>query len=427
MNRGFLLAALTLVLALAGCIAADDALDATNQPDASSAPLDLDMDNANVQEATPERIVFAWSDQAPANENLANAPAIASSFEVPSQEAFTAHATLTAMGDAPLSFTLDKENVATLCSASSDAEATCSVPALGQEGDAWTARVQQTEINQEPVDFTLTLTLRLEDPQQVPDAPTLVPAPTQAPAEPSWPDKDDAPIRPGVNIASGSCTGNFLFATPDYENLYMGTAAHCITDTDLGDDVGLANDRVTGTLAYCSWGASENLLTCPNKGSQDDGWADDFALVEIPKDHHDDAHPSMLVWGGPTELEDPPAEGTEVYTYGNSDMRDGGQDLMILDPRPGVVTSSSESTTQTLFTGSSIWGDSGSPVVTADGATVGTMQTLGIVPPGGNGVSNLSNSLANYEQDTGGTIELATWEIFDPPEFDDPLPPLTGS
>lgn len=412
---------LPLAIALAGCAGLDEALDPanTNLPGTGASLDKLDMDEAEITHQDATSIVFTWEDKAPPT---GDGP-VTSTFTVPDDAPFQATATLTWDDQANLRATLDAENVAQLCSASDAEQAECAVPSLAQDpGTHWTAIVERadeqgpTDDEQDPIPFTLELTIELLDPETTPETPTLVPQGESAPLDPGWPDRDDATIRPGDKIAGGVCTGNFIFSTPDNSTLYMGTAAHCLPGTDLGQEVPIANGEATGRVAYCSWGASENLLTCVSKGGSDDGWQDDFALVEIPEDQREKVHPAMLVWGGPTELGQAPAQGTEVYTYGNSGIRDGGEDMNVLDPRKGIVTGSSESTTHAYFTGPSIWGDSGSPVVTEDGATVGTMQTLGILPPGVNGVSNLDYSLQHFQANTDRQIELATWDTFTPPE-----------
>jgi hypothetical protein len=87
--------------------------------------------------------------------------------------------------------------------------------------------------------------------------------------------------------------------------------------------------------------------------------------------------------------------GDTVYSYGNSSLRGG---IAQLRPKQGVVVSSDGNgwsrTVYTLTPG--VPGDSGSAFLGANGAGIGVLSTLQILPTAGsNGVSDLNKAL-NY-------------------------------
>jgi hypothetical protein len=98
-----------------------------------------------------------------------------------------------------------------------------------------------------------------------------------------------------------------------------------------------------GTLVYCSWGAIDGNDLCPSKLSNDEGWANDFALVELPDDFRHLVHPWLLHWGGPTGMvKSPPGAEVHVLTFGNSSLCDAGQEGSgsdAADAREGMTTS----------------------------------------------------------------------------------------
>lgn len=240
---------------------------------------------------------------------------------------------------------------------------------------------------------------------------------------PGWPDLAEAIIRPGVKIVpgvfSGDCTANFVFSTPDNRTLYLGTASHCVTDLALGDPVSVAAGAVTGTLAYCSWGTVDQSDRCPSKVATDDGWANDFALVELPDDARTLVHPALLHWGGPTGiLESPPPANKHVLTFGNTSLRDAdqtGPGSAAADAREGFTASpitplpaSPEWTTYVRLAPPGIQGDSGSPVLLAEGKALGILNAIRLYE-GANTVTLLDPVLAYLHNSTELQIELKTY------------------
>jgi hypothetical protein len=111
--------------------------------------------------------------------------------------------------------------------------------------------------------------------------------------------------------------------------------------------------------------------------------------------------------------------GSQIYTYANSPFHDAGEDANVGDSRTGVVLQQDGDATTAHFGMPPTGGDSGSPVVDAEGDAVGRIVTLHAVPPGAVGISNLALSMANLEETTGREVEIATWPTFDPPRVED--------
>lgn len=228
------------------------------------------------------------------------------------------------------------------------------------------------------------------------------------PADPGWPPLEEATIRPGVTFPS--CTTSFLFRSPDNRTLYLGTAAHCVDDRRMDEQVELAGGTATAYLAYSSWRVSGD------GAFEGENWYNDFALLRIAPADRGKVHPAVHHWGGPTGVADPPGAGEIVRTYGDSSFREA-PGLDRLDPREGVVVSSTENQTRAYLGG--IPGDSGSPVLTTEGAAVGVVSTLNRAwadhlrdhpPPGSNSVSNLGYALDYLHEHTDLQVELVPWE-----------------
>lgn len=240
-----------------------------------------------------------------------------------------------------------------------------------------------------------------------------------------WPSLDEAKLRPGMPIgeftaATGetwpSCTANFVFRTSDNDTLYVGTAAHCVDDLDRGDPVSLAEGVAVARLAYSSWNTSGDE---PWEG---ENFHNDFALLRVEDEYRDLVHPAILHFGGPTGIAPAPDPGDRLWTYGNTEYREAAPQTDRLDPREGIVEDSRSKSTYAYLPGT-VPGDSGSPVMTADGAALGTMSTLNRVwtqrlpdtpPPGSNSVSNLGYALDYLHANTDLRVELVTWEILEP-------------
>ncbi len=252
-------------------------------------------------------------------------------------------------------------------------------------------------------------------------------APTYAPAE-------EATITPGVMMVTegAQCTANFIFT--DSVDTYIGYAAHCAgtgeaTDTDgclagtlpLGTPVDIEGADEPGTLAYSSWTA----MQAAGETDADACAYNDLALVRIAAADVAKVNPSIPHWGGPTGLNtDGVPAGEQVYSYGNSSLRQG---IALLSPKTGIsLGTTGNGWTHPVYTVSpGIPGDSGSAFLDADGNALGVLSTLALAPlPLSNNVSDLSRALA-YMHSHGGpaaTVVSGT-EAFDGAQ----LPLGTGS
>ncbi|MPZ60005.1 MAG: hypothetical protein GEU93_01660 [Propionibacteriales bacterium] len=244
---------------------------------------------------------------------------------------------------------------------------------------------------------------------------------TTASAATDWAPAADATIHPGVQMYTegAQCTGNFVF-TDNSGAVYVGYAAHCAgtggaTETNgcdsgslpLGTDVEFvqngslitAGETVgTGELAYSSW------LTMQGRGESDDNTCsfNDFALVKVDPGFVGDVNPSVPFWGGPVGLDtDGTTSGERVYSFGNSSLRGGIEQL---SPKTGIsLGSDGDGWTHPVYTASpGIPGDSGSGFMSADGEAVGVLATLQIAPlVGSNGVGDLAHELAYAQANSG--------------------------
>jgi hypothetical protein len=247
-------------------------------------------------------------------------------------------------------------------------------------------------------------------------------------AAPTWAPADTATIHPGVQMYTdgAQCTANFVY-TDGAGNTYVGYAAHCAgtgeaTDTNgcdaaslpLGTRVdfveggSLAGEGTkvgSGTLAYSSW------LTMQQQGESDENACayNDLALVKVDAADVSKVNPSVPFWGGPVAVNtDGTAAGDTVYSFGNSSLRGGVEEL---SPKQGTsLGTEGEGWSHPVYTLSpGVPGDSGSAFLDAEGNALGTLSTLAIAPlAGSNGVGDLSHELA-YAQQHGGIsgLELA--------------------
>ena len=247
-----------------------------------------------------------------------------------------------------------------------------------------------------------------------------------ATAAPTWAPADTATIHPGVQMYTegAQCTANFVY-TDGSGAVYVGYAAHCAgtggaTDTN-GCDAGslplgtrvdfveggsLAGEGTkvgSGTLAYSSW------LTMQQQGEQDQNTCDfnDLALVKVDAADVGKVNPSVPNWGGPVALNtDESAQGENVFSYGNSSLRGGVEQL---SPKQGVsLGATAEGWSHPVYTVTpGIPGDSGSAFLDSEGNALGTLSTVQIAPlAGSNGVGDLERELG-YAQQHGGIAGLA--------------------
>jgi len=234
-------------------------------------------------------------------------------------------------------------------------------------------------------------------------------------AAPEFASAEDATVHPGVvTTTAGDCTSNFVFTNST--DTFLGQAAHCAGtggpsaisgctagSLPLGTPVTVQGASRPGTLAYSSW------LTMQQIGETDvDTCAgNDFALVKLDPADVSATNPSLPVFGGPTGVDtDGSAPGELVYTYGNSPLRAGIEQL---SPKSGITVGTANGgwTHEILTLTPGIPGDSGSAVLSSNGEALGVLVTLAVAPTtGSNGVTDLSRALA-YANQHGDLGELS--------------------
>jgi hypothetical protein len=253
-------------------------------------------------------------------------------------------------------------------------------------------------------------------------AAVISPTAPAATAGSRWAPAAKATITPGVQMYTkgAQCTGNFVF-TDRRGRVYVGYAAHCAgkgaaTDTNgcetashpigtavtfkRGSGVLSAGETVgTGRLVYSSWVTMRRLGT---KASSNPCEFNDFALVRVGGTHVRKVNPSVPFWGGPTRVAtESPALGSDVFSYGNSSLREGREEL---SPKQGVVTGHDGNGwshyVETVTPG--IPGDSGSGFLDAQGRAFGTLSTVAVAPiPLENGLGDLAKELAFAKRHSG--------------------------
>ncbi len=240
-------------------------------------------------------------------------------------------------------------------------------------------------------------------------------------AAPSWAPADSATIHPGVQMYTegAQCTANYVF-TDGAGNTYVGYAAHCAgtgeaTDTngcdagslplgtkvdfvEGGSLVGEGTKVGSGTLAYSSW------LTMQKKGETDENTCayNDLALVKVDAADVSKVNPSIPFWGGPVGVNtDGSAAGDRVYSFGNSSLRGGIEQL---SPKTGTsLGAEADGWSHPVYTLTpGIPGDSGSAFLDGEGNALGTLSTLALAPlAGSNGVGDVAHELAYAKANSG--------------------------
>jgi hypothetical protein len=255
---------------------------------------------------------------------------------------------------------------------------------------------------------------------------------TAAPAS-AWAPAGDATVRPGVQTITGGtnqCTANFVFG--DGATTYIGQAAHC-SSTDAanqtngclatsmanGAQVEIEDHRdpgsfpVRGTMVYNSW----LTMQAVNEPDDDVCFGNDFALVRLDNVGADAVNPTIPFWGGPTGVTSSVGQLDDVFSYGNSSLRFGIEQLK---PKRGTnVQQAGGGWHYDVYTVTpGIPGDSGSGFVDANGRAFGVLSTLAAAPlPASNGVSNVAQAIAYMKAHTdafdGVSLQNGT-EPFDP-------------
>jgi hypothetical protein len=233
----------------------------------------------------------------------------------------------------------------------------------------------------------------------------------------AWAPAATAPIHPGVQTftAGGQCTANFVYTSGS--TVYIGQAAHCSgtggnTATDgcssgtlpVGTKVDVGGAGKQGTMVYNSWATMQQL------GEKDPNMCqyNDLALIELDPADAANVNPSVPYWGGPVGLGGATAQGDNVYSYGNSELRGG---VTTLSPKKGLsLGTDSGGWNHSVYTVTpGIPGDSGSGFLDKNGNAFGVLSTVAIAPlAGSNGVGDLASELGYLHAHTSFTgVQLA--------------------
>lgn len=209
-----------------------------------------------------------------------------------------------------------------------------------------------------------------------------------------------AGIRPGTLVRTpvGLCTLAFLFRGSDGFR-YMATAGHCLLAGTDQEEVTFepgtgppAKDAAGGLIGTFVYAVEQEVR--------------DFALIRLEPGVP--ADPQVCHFGGPTGI----AEEPDLNTLGHLVQYGQGRLFGQLVPaRSEVVVASNEEVV--LSAGAAAPGDSGSPLLTADGRAVGVVvgtgpAALGLVGTGVVFSTRLGPQLRRASELTGITYELQT-------------------
>lgn len=235
-------------------------------------------------------------------------------------------------------------------------------------------------------------------------------------AAPHWAPVGRATVHPGVMVFTNGaqCTSNFVFY--DRRSVYLGQAAHCAGTGDSSETNGctarslptgilvdVRGARHRGRIVYSSWRTMQRLHESNINACADN----DLALIRLDRRDVSRVNPSIPFFGGPTGIVGSTRFGEKVFSYGNSELRQG---IALLSPKQGQSLGQSDGgwthTVYTLTPG--IPGDSGSAFIDERGRAFGDLSTVAIAPlPASNGVSDLSRELAYLKKHTRLRITLA--------------------
>ncbi len=171
-------------------------------------------------------------------------------------------------------------------------------------------------------------------------------------------------LRPGARMTAPSgCTLNFVFSQGG--DLFIGTAAHCVGGT--GQRVSAAGVGDFGAVVFDGWENNPSAI------------ANDFALIKIDAQHHDDVDPALCTWGGPTGIGSP---GSLLDTDLLLEYGWGSATSIAAASRARIHDEFLSSSNTLSWNGVGSGGDSGAPLVYGDGRAAG-IHTAGLTPVAG--------------------------------------------
>ena len=194
-------------------------------------------------------------------------------------------------------------------------------------------------------------------------------------------------VRPGAVLRSGSelCTFGFVFQGSDRRR-YVATAGHCAYSPDPADDPGRTQTwrAGTGPAVRDGDGKAVGRFAYATMSRQ----FKDFALVRL--DNGVAWSPQLCHFGGPTRLN------SEVHNR-DIPVHHYGQGVVVGDLAPartGDALFGLYRADYAYFHGAAYEGDSGAPVVDADGGAIGHITDLTTPFTGNVGVNRLADHVA---------------------------------
>lgn len=210
------------------------------------------------------------------------------------------------------------------------------------------------------------------------------------------------PIQPGARFWSGApnvawCTLNFVFTDAAGE-VYIGTAGHCFRGLAMGARSSAPGIGEFGAVVYAE------------EYSDPLRWMD-FGLIRVDEDKRHLVDPAVRVYGGPTGVQSEFLPGTPTLLYGHPNYLSATEASRAL--RPGVLEYVKEDPNWVpnpgwfFVTNPTYAGNSGGPVITADGKALGIVALLGVLDKAATGGPTVETILAWMAED-GWDLELVT-------------------
>ena len=164
------------------------------------------------------------------------------------------------------------------------------------------------------------------------------------------------PLHPGdaVGFPGFYCTLNFLWVD-SRGNRYFGTAGHCTVGSRVGAVATDGQSRAIGKLVYSVWDPTNDAV--------------DLALIRL--DPHVEALPTLRHWGGPKgAFTGYTANPSALCFFGQADGL-----AVAAAPRNLVATAITQPDIA-LVSGAISFGDSGAPVIDAQGRALGWVESI---------------------------------------------------
>jgi hypothetical protein len=183
------------------------------------------------------------------------------------------------------------------------------------------------------------------------------------------------------------------------EGLFIGTAGHCLLDEGEavfapgeGPAAQDADGERFGEYAYAVNGVADE----PNL---------DFALIRVDDEREGEVNAALCHFGGPTSLTPEARAGSLVHHFGQG----LGYGDTVPGPSGAVLSGGTvEAPNSTLLAGAAIFGDSGSPLITADGEALGVVVAILLAAPTVVIASDVADHLPLAERALGLHFEVVT-------------------